>query len=255
LEENKICQIVKYMKMVINPSYHLLDSFIKNIPDLFEKEGRVIYNERNKLKVFNIQGYDIVVKRFRVPIFLNRIAYTFLRQSKAERSYKYAFRLQENGINTPDPIAYIEDKKKGLIHFSYYVCIFEKESSHIRNQMLGKEAGEDFLNALAFFIAELHQKGILFLDLSPGNILFRQENDKPVFSLVDINRMSFLSTIPLEKRYKNFRRLSEKPTIVSYLAKEYAKACSLNEEEATKAITKSSTDFFTRSQRKKYFSQ
>jgi len=237
--------------MVINPTYQQLEAFIKNIPGHFEKEGRVIYNERNMLKVFTEQGHNIVVKRFRVPILVNRFAYSFLRQSKAERSYKYAFRLQEKGINTPDPIAYIEDKKKGLIHFSYYICIFDNESSHIRNQMLGKEGGEDFLNALALFIADLHKKGILFLDLSPGNILYKTENERPVFSLVDINRMTFLSKIPLEKRYTNFRRLSEKPTIVHYLAQEYAKVCSLNIEEATKAITKSSTDFFTKSQRKK----
>lgn len=239
------------MKMVINPRYKQLESFIKNIPDRFEKDGRVIYNERNKLKVFTEQGYDVVVKRFRVPILFNRFAYTFLRQSKAERSYHFAFNLLEKGINTPDPIAYIEDKKKGLIHFSYYICIFDKESSHIRNQMLGKEGGEEFLRALASFIAELHNKGILFLDLSPGNILFRTKDDRPHFSLVDINRMSFHSRIPLEKRYTNFRRLSEKPTIVHYLAQEYAKVSSLNVEEATKAITKSSTDFFTKSQRKK----
>jgi len=239
--------------MVINPTYKQLQSFIKNIPARFEEEGRIIYNERNMLKVFTEQGYDIVVKRFRVPILLNRFAYSFLRQSKAERSYSYAFRLQEKGINTPDPIAYIEDKKKGLIHFSYYVCIFDKDSTHIRNQMLGKEGGEEFLNALAFFIAELHKKGILFLDLSPGNILYRTVNNRPVFSLVDINRMNFMSSIPLEKRYTNFRRLSEEPTIVHYLAREYAKVCSLNIEEATKAITKSSTDFFTRSQRKLLF--
>jgi hypothetical protein len=260
LEENKIYktepirkgfQIFKNMKMVINPTYHQLEFFIKNIPDRFEKEGRVIYNERNMLKVFTEQGYDIVVKRFRVPILLNKFAYSFLRKSKAERSYKYAFRLQEKGINTPDPIAYIENKKKGLIHFSYYICIFDKDSSSIRNQMLGKEGGEEFLNALAFFIAELHKKGILFLDLSPGNILYKIENGRPVFSLIDINRMTFLSKIPLKKRYINFKRLSERPTIVHYLAQEYAKICSLNIEEATKAIIKSSTAFFTKNHRKK----
>ena len=38
-------------KIKINPKYEYLRAFIESIPDIFEKEGREIYNKRNLIKV------------------------------------------------------------------------------------------------------------------------------------------------------------------------------------------------------------
>jgi len=240
------------MKIVLSPKYSALDSFVSGIPDSFEKEGTVIYNQRNILKVFTVGEITFVVKRFRTPIFLNRIAYTYFRSSKARRSFEHASLLQEKGIGTPDPIAYIEEKKNGLLYHSYYICIYENESSHIREQMLGKKGDQTFIKELACFIAKMHNNGVFFLDLSPGNILFHLEEDQLKFSLVDINRMKFRTTIPLNTRFENFKRISEDSGIIHNLAQEYAKACSLNEEETIKGITKSCIDFYNKNHRTNY---
>jgi len=232
------------MKIVINPKYDKLSSFVKSIPSRFGQEGEMIYDERNQLKRYMIEGYDVIVKRFRKPHIVNQIAYSFIRPSKAERSYQYALLLLEKGISTPAPIAFIEEKKAGLLKYSYYICLYEKEYSHIRKQMLGKEDGKEFQKELAIYIAGLHTKGVLDNDLSPGNILFRRIGNQFLFSLIDINRMRFMKNIPLDMRYKNFKRISENIDIITYMAEEYAKACSLNVEEAVTQINKYCAEFY-----------
>ena len=76
--------------------------------------------------------------------------------------------------------------------------------------MSGREDdGKEFEKKLAIYIAELHGKGILQKDLSPGNIMFYEEDVHFRFSIIDLNRMKFMSDIPLKTRYKNFKRHTE----------------------------------------------
>ena len=173
------------MKVVINPKYAVLSSFVMSIHDSFEHEGEIIYDERNKLKRFSVAGYDLIVKRFRKPHLINQIAYTFFRSSKAERSFQNALKLLEKGISTPSPIAYIEEKKAGILNFSYYICIYEQDFSHIRNQMFGEAVSDNFYKQLAKYIADSHDNGVLHLDLSPGNILVKKTDENFLFSIIE----------------------------------------------------------------------
>lgn len=109
--------------------------------------------------------------------------------------------------------------------------------------MLGQEGGKAFQKQLVLFIADLHKKGILQKDLSPGNILFRIKDGQIYFSLIDINRMKFMQNIPIKTRYKNFKRLSENKEIITYMAQEYAQACSLSTQEAIYKINKYCSNF------------
>ena len=105
------------MKIVINPAYAVLKSFITKIPVLFEQEGELVYIARNQLRHYSVEGYDVIVKRYKQPHLINRIAYTYFRPSKAKRAYEYAFKLLKLGINSPAPIAYIEQYKSGLLTY------------------------------------------------------------------------------------------------------------------------------------------
>jgi tRNA A-37 threonylcarbamoyl transferase component Bud32 len=234
------------MKVVINPKYKFLDSFIRNIPTVFEKEGELIYEARNKLKSYDIQGVKIIVKSYKKPHFINRIAYTIIRPSKAKRAYEYAFKLLDKGIQTPEPIAYIEINKNGLLETSYYISIFEKDYNYIRSYMSNHAKDDNLLLELAKFICLLHEKGILFLDMSPGNILYKKNNDLYDFCLVDINRMKFMKSIPLSRRYKSFKRLSNNTEILTIVAKEYAVCAKLDEKEALLKIKKANTAFLNK---------
>lgn len=52
-------------KIKINPKYEYLKDFLESIPDIFEKEGREIYNKRNLIKVLTApDGTQVNVKRF-----------------------------------------------------------------------------------------------------------------------------------------------------------------------------------------------
>ena len=71
------------MKIKINPKYEEMRSFIERIPDVFEKEGRVIYTGRNLIKVMEVpDGTVINVKRYHVPKGPNSLNYS-LRLSDA----------------------------------------------------------------------------------------------------------------------------------------------------------------------------
>jgi RIO-like serine/threonine protein kinase len=232
------------MKLIINPKYKQLTDFINSIPNIFEIQGTSIYKARNELKTYETGGYDIVVKSFRKPHLLNRIAYGFLRPSKAQRSYKYALELLKRGVSTPEPIAYIEEKKGGLLNRSYYICIFEREYDHIRLYMTGEKKDDAFLAKLADFIADFHKKGVLFLDMSPGNILFKEANNNVTFSLVDINRTRFKTNLSKQERYQSFKRLSHNVSVINFVVREYALQSGINENEAITEVIKICKKFF-----------
>lgn len=47
------------MKIIINPAYQQLADFVSRIPEIFDREGSVIYEGRNVIKVF--QAGNIVL--------------------------------------------------------------------------------------------------------------------------------------------------------------------------------------------------
>jgi len=239
------------MKIVINPAYAVLTKFISEIPVLFEQEGELVYIARNQLRHYSVEGYDIIVKRYKKPHLINRIAYTFFRPSKAKRAYEYAFKLLALGVQSPVPIAYIEDSECGLLTLGYFVSIYEKDYSHIRELMDGTQKDELLLKALSLYIADIHKKGVLHLDMSPGNILYKKEVPNFKFTLIDINRMQFLSTVSKDKRFKSFKRLSENESVLTKVAKLYAAAANLDETESVEKINLYSSKFFSTRKRSK----
>lgn len=96
----------------------LLDDFIVN----FKTKGEPFGNQdRNSLKLFELNDMTVNIKSFRVPNLINQVAYRFFRKSKAQRTYEHANKLLELGIGTPQPIAYYEYKTPVLFKNSYYI--------------------------------------------------------------------------------------------------------------------------------------
>ena len=232
------------MNLIINPKYLSLKPFIEALPRDFENSGEMVYEARNQLKKYLVDGCNIIVKRYRKPNYINRFAYAYIRPSKAKRAYEYALKLRDLGVNSPEPIAYLEEKEVGLLGYAYFVSIFETEFTEVREIMEGFKENDALLNDLALYIADFHSKGVLHLDMSPGNILSKKIGDKYFFTLIDINRMQFLPVIPNEKRYKSFKRLTVFEHILTLMAKVYAKAAGLNEAESVREINKYSYEFF-----------
>ena len=194
------------MKVVVNPKYAHLCSWIESIPLSFEAEGSVIYKGRNVIKVMSSDGIEFNIKKYKKPHIVNRFVYTFFRKSKPFRAYHNGLRIQEKGFDTAESVAYMEINRGGLFSDSYYVSLQCLGTREIREYYSGPLSGnEALIDEFARYSAKLHDAGIYHLDYSPGNILIREDG---TFILVDVNRMKFIRVSP-DKGCRNFARLFE----------------------------------------------
>ncbi len=214
--------IMNKTTIVINPQQIQFADFVQAIHRRFDKEGTVIFKNRNEIRVFEVNGISINVKRFHTPYLINRIIYTFLSRSKAKRSYQFALQLRDMGIDTPEPVAYICIKRGGLLDESYYIS---RQADYPRNMYEFGQGGiigrEHILEAFATLTASLHEKGIFHKDYSPGNILFKEENGAVSFCLVDINRMRF-GPVSIRQGCANFARLWGQRPFFELVVRKYA---------------------------------
>jgi serine/threonine protein kinase len=159
--------------------------------------------------------------------------YGFIRKSKARRSYEYALKLLEAGIETPQPVAYLELKRYGLLEESYYISLQCPYSRLFREFADGSsiKGREDIIEAFGLMAARLHEAGILHKDLSIGNILFEKEATGIHLALVDLNRMRF-GPISWRKGIKNLARLRGEPAFFEVLVRSYAAARGVDPERS-----------------------
>ena len=182
--------------------------------------------KRNTIKKISTDNLDLNIKAFKIPHLINRIAYSFFRKSKANRSFEYAKKLLEIGINTPDPLAYFEYSSFNILNKSFFI------SCHLNYDLTYRELINNLnypdhdiiLREFTRFTFDLHEKGINFLDHSAGNTLIKKNNNtgKYDFYLVDLNRMKFHS-MSLNDRMKNFAKLTSRKEMVKVMANEYSK--------------------------------
>ncbi len=211
------------MKVVIHPQYSFLESFIRAIPENFQKEGKTIYKGRNELKVFDVQGVKVNVKSFCIPHIINRIAYSSIRRSKAARSYIYGLRCLGYQVDTPHPIAYVETYKWGWIGPSYYISLQEENVRNMKHiYTVPDEETKSLLEAYARFTAFMHGQGVFHKDYSPGNILFKETQEGFRFSIIDLNRMEF-GPVGMEKGCSAFRANNMHEEQINWIADVYAR--------------------------------
>ena len=194
------------MKFQLHSDYSHLSPFINNIETHFQDASQILHAERNEIRRVEFDGQDYVVKSFKIPNIINRFAYRYLRASKAKRSYDYSFRLGADLC--PQPIAYIEQFQYGLLARSYYISHHFNYDFTIRPLLDDTEFVDrrEILQQFSEFTYQLHQKGILHRDYSPGNILIKKQADRYTFKIIDVNRMQF-KTLSLDDRLTNFSRL------------------------------------------------
>ncbi|MDR1980621.1 MAG: lipopolysaccharide kinase InaA family protein [Tannerellaceae bacterium] len=234
------------MKIVVHPAYRAFTGFIEQLPTLFDTSGETLYEGRNILKIYRLPGNTpVVVKRFRIPLLVNRIRYALLGESKASRSYHNALKILEKGISTPAPVAYMEEKKYGLPAYCYYLSFYERETETVRSYMGGHTAGnEQVLAAFTRFTVAMHEAGVVHLDYSPGNILRRTNTGTgDTFTLVDINRLTF-SSLTEDGAYHNLQRLCLSKEASTWIAREYARERGYDETRAVAAVNRYSDRFF-----------
>ena len=223
-------------KSIVNPKYESLTQFVNEVPHKFDREGVLIYDSRNQVRVFKLEsGENIVVKRFHPPLFHQRFDYTFRRPSKAKRAYTYALKLQELGISTPDPIACIEGYHGGLYKQGYIVTTYcgDPDARILREEW---ERHDDLFDALAHFLVDMHEKGFLHGDTNLSNFLYREDKESSTgyhLTTIDINRSKFVENPSREECVKNLMRLTHVRPALKKLIGKYAELRGWDAEWAT----------------------
>lgn len=224
--------------MTIHNNFKEIENYIASIPSLFEKgEGDVIYKGRNELRSFKYADKEFIVKSFKKPNIINRFIYGIFRPSKAKRAYENAIKLQEIGVGTPAPVAYINRRKWLLFNKSYLITL-KSECSHIYIELFKKDFKEEehIMREIGRVTAIMHNKGYAHKDYGWGNILFEIYPDNIKIELVDLNRM-YIGKIDIKMGCRNFERLPCSPQMHKWLAEEYAKWRNMEPEKCLEYIT------------------
>lgn len=235
------------------PGHEGLDSFMRSLPDAFAHgEGTLIHDGRNQLRVLTHEGVEYVVKSYRVPILPNRLAYGFLRPSKAERALLNARRLIQIGIGSPEPVGFINIRNGLLFTHSYMVTV--RSACPFRYDMLHTfrfDCLEQVCREVGRCTALMHEHGMCNMDYSRGNILFdvsprpTAQGDRLVVAgqgvphvrleMVDLNRIRF-GRVDMRKGCRNFERLPASTGMHRWMAEEYAWARHLDPQECYSLI-------------------
>ena len=233
------------MKFTLAKTYIPFQAQLTTHIDSFETTGIQFGDRvRNSIKLFDLEGEQINIKSFKVPNFINQVVYNFFRKSKAERSYEYANKLLNLGIGTPKPIAFYECPTIFLFKKSFYI------SEHLNCDLTYRELtmnleypdSETIIRAFTRFTYDLHEKGVNFLDHSPGNTLITKTNDSYDFSIVDLNRMKF-GNMDFNTRITNFAKLTIHKSIIEIMSDEYAKLINEDYDKVFNLMWKETSDF------------
>jgi len=236
------------MKYEVIDDHH--SDVIINIRSYFSKSENSIWNQRNKIKVISFQEKKMTIKLFKIPHIINKIIYTFFRDSKAKKSYRNSISIIEF---VPKPIGYAEFFKYGLLYDSYFISEQCHYDFTIR-EVLTRETyadKENILKQFAAFTYSLHEKGIEHLDYSPGNILIKKRGEEYMFKIIDVNRMAFRE-LSLENRLKNFSKLWAANEDLAYIVEQYARIISEDSKKCIKIAQKYSQNHKDRKNLKKW---
>lgn len=233
-------------KIFINPKYEALRSYMESIPERMLHEGNVLYNKRNLIKeLITPDGMHINVKRYHKPFLINNFVYSLgFRKPKGQRAFEYPVVLKNKGISTPEAVAYIEDRKCGLLQYTYFISLQAqgyKTLYEVGDAIQGTY--EKLAEALGCFTASMHKKEVLHKDYSPGNILYKVENDVYQFTIVDINRMRF-GPVDMQAGCQNFVRLWGPKRFIILSVEAYAREREFNSEACVEMVLKERSRFW-----------
>lgn len=232
---------------------------LNTIEQVFAASDEILHDKRNIIKKCVLRNETLVIKSFKKPNTLRAFIYGNIRDSKAKRSYLNAQQLIKLGIRTPKPVAFIENKKAGMLRESYFVA------QYYAYHFTMYEVIRDFKNtadtqkhniikAFTLFTFRMHEKGILHLDHNAGNTLIKEKDGQYEFYIIDINRMSF-KNLSEKERLNNFVRLTDDLLVMQIIADTYAECIGMNKQQCRDTLSRLKRHHMNRLNYKKRFKQ
>ena len=165
-------------------------------------------------------GGRLVVKQ-PVKMHIHKRFFDRFKPSKALRSWNGTCELLRRGIAAAAPVAYFERIEAGTLLQNYYVCEHVAARFTARELIAAYASGNsefegvaelDAYRQLSDYLLRMHGRGILFRDLSGGNILIDKRPDgQLVFSLIDTGRIHvFQGALSLRQRFADLVRICNK---------------------------------------------
>ncbi|HSU81249.1 MAG TPA: lipopolysaccharide kinase InaA family protein, partial [Thermoanaerobaculia bacterium] len=161
---------------------------------------------------------EVVVKQFRHRNARERLKRR-LAGSKAAKSWRAAHALLAAGLQTPEPVAWIEPA--GEEGPAFYVCRYLPDTTEARYLFRAANAGEEaerfpqvdfpaFVEVLGRTARRLHDAGFWHRDLSGGNLLLRFGPDRRPMDvyLLDLNRARMGKPPSVSERLRDLSRLA-----------------------------------------------
>lgn len=221
----------------IQSRYNRAD-FLKGISDcrhlLDAPSTRIMLAGRNRvgscrLELAGGETRDVVIKEFRIQ-GINKLKSLVL-PTKASKAWRGSSVLVQNGISTPNPVAYLESRKGLFLDRSFFLTEMIEEVEEIRGLLLTLrgEKLENLLIELARYLSGCRKKSIIHRDLSDGNVLVKgAEESHYGFYLADTNRIRYRRQTGLLRSVKSLIRLGIPPGYQRFFLREYLRPLRLN---------------------------
>jgi hypothetical protein len=140
--------------------------------------------------------------------------------SKARKSWNSSSQLKRRGIGVSSPIAYFEHKHDKAFDQNIYISEAIEHVGSVREMFTRFSGGADdyqgikksqALLQLSIFLMKMHGRGVLFRDLSGGNVLIQKSHNEFQFILIDTNRARFSNfSLSLNQRISDLVRICNK---------------------------------------------
>ena len=134
----------------------------------------------------------------------------YFKPSKAQKSWNSSSELMRREIGVSKPVAFFEHKHNRRFDQNLYISEAVNHVGSAREMFAHFAQGESQYHgvakkqaylSLADFLLQMHGRGVLFRDLSSGNVLITKANQGLDFVLIDTNRARF-SNYPLSIRQR-----------------------------------------------------
>ncbi|MBI5117372.1 hypothetical protein HZA56_12925 [Candidatus Poribacteria bacterium] len=193
--------------------------------------GFIKETKKSMLTAFSLPrgaGESIYVKQFANRGIIRFLENTFYIH-RGRRAWKASHLLRILDVPCAEPIALVEERKLGLLHTSYLLMkeisdaarldvFLQRSYFRISGRLAHQEIlrKRSFVRAGAHALREFHAKRIYQKDLSPKNVLVRNDGDGKVrFYCVDSDSVEFPWRVSFRRRIKNLAQLNGLPTCIT----------------------------------------